>query len=258
MLILVIAQAFNQQGFSQNNGSKPLNSPYSLINSEQLCQIAQQITVKITGRESWGSGVIVLKNEHTYTIVTTAHILKQDESQYTIETQDGQSYQGLLISRFDNNKTDGYDLAVLQFQSLQHSYQVANLVQWQQLEQVMAGGFPQDTQKFFCTKLGQVSLQLEQSMEEGYQLGYFLDTRKGMSGCPILNQQGQVVGIHGWGEPLIFINHDLYLYRDGSRVSQSLNIPPEEALDLLSASGWAIPAEILPILYPDLVNFQDN
>ncbi|NEQ40525.1 MAG: trypsin-like peptidase domain-containing protein, partial [Okeania sp. SIO3I5] len=81
-------------------------------------------------------------------------------------------------------------------------------------------------------------------------IGYNLSIYNGMSGGPLLNNYGQLVGIIGMGEPIIFVNPDIYLYRDGSRVTDSLAVSPEQALDFLSSLSWAIPSETLVDLSP--------
>ncbi len=40
-------------------------------------------------------------------------------------------------------------------------------------------------------------MQLNRPLEEGYQIGYTNNIETGMSGGPILNQQGYLVGING-------------------------------------------------------------
>ncbi|HAJ64669.1 MAG TPA: serine protease, partial [Cyanobacteria bacterium UBA8543] len=79
-------------------------------------------------------------------------------------------------------------------------------------------GFPfamdwSDSMGFVLTT-GQVSLLLNRALVGGYQVGYTNEIQKGMSGGPILNRQGKLVGINGmhkyplWGDP--------YIYKDGS------------------------------------------
>ncbi len=67
---------------------------------------------------------------------------------------------------------------------------------------------------------GRVSLLTEKAIEKGYQIGYTNLIQKGMSGGPLLNRWGKVVGINGmhayplWGDP--------YIYEDGSQPSLDL------------------------------------
>lgn len=67
---------------------------------------------------------------------------------------------------------------------------------------------------------GRVSLLTEKAIQKGYQIGYTNLIQKGMSGGPLLNRWGKVVGINGmhayplWGDP--------YIYEDGSQPSLDL------------------------------------
>ena len=157
---------------------------------------------------------------------------------------------------FHHNQITGNDLAILQFNSLKN-YPIVSLAKWQKEERVMAIGFPMDVNVtsskkggLTCTKLGEVSKYLARPMRSGYQIGYKLTVFNGMSGGPLLNNHGQLVGIIGMGEPIIFVNPDIYLYKDGSRVTESLDISSEKALDFLSSLSWAIPSETLVDLSP--------
>ncbi|MBR8837247.1 MAG: trypsin-like peptidase domain-containing protein [Stigonema ocellatum SAG 48.90 = DSM 106950] len=217
------------------------------LSQKQLCDVAKLFTVKVIQGNSWGSGILVQKQGRQYTLVTNGHVLTQEKEKYTVETHDGKKYEAFVLVRFDHVKLTGADLAILQFNS-PTNYEVATLAKWTKGEKVMASGFASDAtnslfQRFMCTQVGQVSRRLEQSMQLGYQLGYFLSIRNGMSGGSLLNTQGKVVGINGMAEPAIFRNPDIYLYRNGSRVSESLGLPADKALDLLSNSSWAIPSE---------------
>lgn len=227
----------------------------------KLCQIAKLITVKVFNGNSWGSGVLISKQEPLkYSLITSGHVLDKEKEFFIVETPDGHKQSASILVRFDHGKQTGNDLAILQFDSPK-IYKVATLGQWSKSEEVMAAGFPvnvnssvKGSQGFICTRLGQVSRKLEQPMEQGYQLGYFITIRNGMSGGPLLNDKGKVVGINGMAEPAIFTNPDLYLYRDKTRVSESIELPPEQSLKLLANSSWAIPSDTIVYLSPRQLN----
>lgn len=239
---------------------KPVSSELSSkqLSEKELCNKAKLFTVKVLQGNFWGSGILVKKQGTQYTLVTNGHVLTREAESYTVETHDGKKHQAFVLVRFDHGKLTGKDLAILQFNS-PVNYEVATLTQWAEGEKVMAGGFPLDADPslprgFMCTQFGQVSRRLQQPMQNGYQLGYFLSIRNGMSGGPLLNAQGTVIGINGMSNPAIFINPDLYLYRNGARVSDSLGLPPDKALELLSNSSWAIPSEDIVYLSPNALN----
>lgn len=224
---------------------------------DQLCPIAKAITVKILDKEGWGSGVIIAKQGSSeYSVITNGHVLKGDGEFFTVETPDGRRHSASLLVRFDHGRKTGYDLAILQFES-SYPYQVANLSSWTQAEKVMAAGFPVepipsgvDAQGLMCTPVGGLSRKLAKPMQEGYQLGYLLNIYNGMSGGPVLNEKGCVVGINGMTQPAFLVNSDLFLYRDGRRVSESLDLPSDEAMKFLSSSAWAITAESIVSVSP--------
>ena len=226
------------------------------IAAKQLCQTAAKFTVKIISGDGWGTGILVQKQQNIYTLVTNGHVLKDKAEKFIVETGDGQQYQASLLVNFHHGQITGNDLAILQFNS-RKNYPIAGLAKWEKEERVMAVGFPTDVNLtnsnnggLTCTKLGDVSEYLAKPMQSGYQIGYNLTIFNGMSGGPLLNNAGQLVGIIGMGEPIIFVNPDIYLYKDGSRVTESLAISSEEALDFLSSLSWAIPSETLVYLSP--------
>ncbi len=226
------------------------------IAQKQLCQTAAQFTVKIISGEAWGTGILVQKQGNIYTLVTNGHVLKDKTEKFIVETWDNQQHQASLLVNFNHGQVTGNDLAILQFDSAEN-YPVASLAKWEKEERVMAAGFPIDVDitnsnngGLTCTKLSDVSQQLAKPMQSGYQIGYNLTIYNGMSGGPLLNNRGRLVGIIGMGEPMIFVNPDVYLYKDGSRVTESLAVSPEQALDFLSGLSWAIPSETLIYLSP--------
>jgi tetratricopeptide (TPR) repeat protein len=165
----------------------------------QLQMLARQMSVKIEGQSS-GSGVIIARQGQTYTVLTCAHVIaNQDE--YTLITPDGKkhSVDYKLVRKFANN----IDLALVTFNS-DSNYQVAEMGRSNTLPvgaPIYVAGFPlqnagTNLQPFQFSK-GQLIAQTTQPISRGYTLAYLNNTLAGMSGGPVLNQQGQLVGIHG-------------------------------------------------------------
>ncbi|MFN5873242.1 MAG: tetratricopeptide repeat-containing serine protease family protein [Aphanizomenon sp.] len=123
---------------------------------------------------------------------------------YQIVTPDNQRYQlnYQTVKRLDNN----IDLAILQFTS-KKDYQVAkigNSDEVKRLINVHVAGFPRQTggvrKSIYDCRSGRVIDNLPENIDSGYNLFYDNPTLGGMSGGAVLNDQGEVIEIHGQGE----------------------------------------------------------
>ncbi len=153
-------------------------------------EVAQQITVRIDGANT-GSGVIIERQGSNYTVVTNWHVV-QEKGNYTVYTQDGKQYTISQIKRLPN-----VDLAVFQFTSNQN-YQVAQKGDSDQVtlgKSIYVAGYPQGTSDLQFLA-GSIS-SLVRNPKDGYALVYTVNAFPGMSGGPILDEQGKLVGIHG-------------------------------------------------------------
>lgn len=220
------------------------------LTNEEMCYLAESITVRIlsTDRLVQGSGTLVYKQVQgqgwRYGLLTNAHVVLEKNS-LIIQTQDDRSYPAQVIHSFARSSS-GDDLALLQFDS-PVTYNLAILGTGSSLksgDSVLSAGFPllaePSNSRGFACMAGSVSLVLDREMRQGYQIGYYVDVQKGMSGGPLINSQGEVVGINGkHSHPLPFGtgNQNPYEYKDGTLVSQSQ--------ELLESSSWAIPIERL-------------
>lgn len=193
---------------------------------------ARQITVKVLTGDQWSSGILIRRQESTYTVLTNQHVLRVGQP-YRVQTVDGKVYAAVARPR---GGSTNQDLATLTFQS-ERDYEIASLGTSRSLPAgtpVFAAGFPIEGASGFVFTTGQVSLMAPKALEGGYQLGYTNRIAKGMSGGPVLNRQGEVIAINGthadplWGNPYRFI--------DGSK-------PPVHLHQTLFESSWAIPVE---------------
>ena len=211
-------------------------SPTS-ISAQQLHSLAQSITVKVFAGNSWASGVLVNRNGTTYGVLTSEHLLL-NEKQFRIQTSDGRFYPARLV---DDTKLNSYDLRQLVFESDSAVYEVASLKPKSTLslnEEVFAAGFSSEAMAAgstgFVVAPGKILLLPQKTLRGGYQIGYTNRVEKGMSGGPLLNARGQLIGINGmdkyplWGNP--------YVFQDGS----SPSIEQQEKMRQLS---WAIPVK---------------
>ena len=222
---------------------RPVNSASiaKTLSSQQIQQLATNITVKIFNTNNQGSGVIIAKDGQTYTVVTNAHVIKNQQT-YQIQTPDGQLHQTKIISR--GNSLEGNDLAFLEF-SASETYQVISLSPNPNIKEnqsVYASGFPEETTGLAINP-GKISLISSKPFIGGYQIGYTNEIKLGMSGGPLLNQNGELIGINGLrSHPVL---NSAYAYQDGSK-------PTEERIERFREVSFAIPVKTLVLVAPNL------
>jgi S1-C subfamily serine protease len=172
------------------------------IDAYKIAEIAETITVIIRGPGSDGSGTIIARDGRTYFVLTAAHVV-QDISPG--EEADVQAFNKRLypINTRKIQKIDGTDLAVVQFtgdESFEPA-EIGNSENLGQLTTIYVAGYPlpdetQALQQAFQITKGDIS-GINTFSEYGYDLVYTNVTKAGMSGGPILNENGQLIGIHG-------------------------------------------------------------
>jgi WD40 repeat protein len=169
------------------------------LSSKQVNNIAKQITVRIDGTDK-GSGVIVKREGKVYTVLTNAHVLRK-KGKYTVQTQDDKIHD----INYQNAKflPNNIDLATFQFSS-DKTYTVGKLsdsdgVFWG--DKIYVTGYPVPDKQIAKPTLtflaGGISYILDDPYPSGYALVYNNPVKKGMSGGPVLNEEGEVVGING-------------------------------------------------------------
>jgi tetratricopeptide (TPR) repeat protein len=181
-----------------------LVQPYQKVVSQpatQLATTARQITVLIEG-QNLGSGIIIKREGNTYTVLTARHVVAIP-NEYTITTPDGHRTQ---VNYASVKTFPGVDLATLEFTSAAN-YTVAILGNSRTAPSgtaVYVAGFPAPTaaitQSIFNFTEGKITANAERPLADGYALVYSNNTLPGMSGGPLLNGSGEVIGIHGRGD----------------------------------------------------------
>jgi serine protease Do len=181
-----------------------LPSAARALPGSQVNDIAREVTVLIRGEQGHGSGVIIHKSGNTYYVLTADHVVRQKDN-FKLVTADKQAY---AIDYSKIKRLDGVDLAIVKFTS-DKNYPLAKIgaAKTTEGQDVFVSGWPSngavgnaaggELVRQFTS--GSISGFLPKSLS-GYSMIYTNVTRSGMSGCPVLDTAGRLVGIHGMGD----------------------------------------------------------
>ncbi|BCL34722.1 tetratricopeptide repeat-containing serine protease family protein [Nostoc sp. MS1] len=170
------------------------------LSAGEVNNIAKQITVLIQSKKPrYGSGVIIKKEGNTYTVLTAAHVVEVKDN-YEIVTAEGKRYP---LDYSSVKQLPGVDLAVVQFSSNQN-YNVAKIGNSDSSSEgttAYVAGFPAPTfainQSIYTFSNGTITANASKPLRDGYALVYSNNTSEGMSGGAVLNDQGELIAIHG-------------------------------------------------------------
>jgi S1-C subfamily serine protease len=212
---------------------------------ETLQQQIRSIGVKVLARgESLGSGILLDRSNGVYTVITNAHVIQSGTAPFQVQTPDGQIYVAALVAPPIGQTQD---LATLRFQSVDRTYHTAKRATTPIKigDRVWSAGYPLERRSDNQSNVdnwglmisrGTISQLLPKPLTGGYNIGYDNPIKKGMSGGPLLNQQGELVGINGvHADPLWDAPNTL---EDGSTVHRQLQ-------DQIDELNWAIPISVL-------------
>lgn len=209
----------------------------------RLQQQLRSISIKVLARgESIGSGVLLVRQQQVYTVITNAHVIQSASVPFQLQTPDGQIYAAALITPSTGQNRD---LSILRFHSRDRLYSPAKLATASPkiADRVWASGFPlnrsnRSEQKGSEPSIvsGQITQILPVAISGGYSIGSDRTISKGMSGGPLINQSGELIGINGvHADPLWEIPEVL---EDGSTVNDELQ-------EQINNSNWAIPIKFV-------------
>ena len=185
--------------------------------ARKVAQIADAIAVQVNrppgvpvGQAADGSGFIIKRDGNTYTVLTNDHVLNPSSGPKpaTIRTSDGQRHQ-ITGARSLGTYADGSnDLGLLTFSSSKQ-YPVATLgtsTQARLGSTIYVFGYPVNN------ALGRIaeartsafpkgiiwrSANTSSTNRGGYAMFYTAQTEGGMSGGPVFDLDGRVIGVHG-------------------------------------------------------------
>jgi WD40 repeat protein len=170
------------------------------LDPEQIANKAAEFIVKIDGVDSQGTGFIVRKNGNRYTVLTNEHVIR-NAGDYTITTNSngGRTYN---INSSQTRKLPGVDLAEIEFTASDY-YDVAELSDERTNSYgttIYAFGWTAARGSFKTRSLqllpGMITGNLGEG-RKGYTLASTLNQIPGLSGSPLLDKNGKVIGIYG-------------------------------------------------------------
>jgi tetratricopeptide (TPR) repeat protein/S1-C subfamily serine protease len=176
---------------------------------------ARQMTVRIEAGGENGSGVIIAKEGNSYYVLTAKHVVENPKTNKRLPNpkiitydQDIHNLTSTVVA------TGADDLAVIKFSS-NNNYPLAQLAEYNlnNTGLVFVGGFPArqninsplwqwqlNSGVAIDRELGQLATQNNESFSNGYDLVYSSVSYGGMSGGPVFDAEGNVIGIHGRAE----------------------------------------------------------
>ncbi|NMF65714.1 trypsin-like peptidase domain-containing protein [Brasilonema octagenarum] len=188
--------------------------------------IAKQITVRIDGANT-GSGVIINRQGNTYTVLTNEHVVRL-KGNYTLQTPDNRrySFNQSVVKYFP-----GVDLAVLQFTSTENyrKPELGNSGQVSEGTTIYVTGWADpdavSPERSYTFLPGGIS-RIVRNAKNGYAWVHTNPTKPGMSGGPVLDGQGRLVGVNG-----------LSLTNPGTGATDFFGIPINTYLTLAAKQG---------------------
>jgi tetratricopeptide (TPR) repeat protein len=223
-------------------------APAIALTSAEVNKIARSVTVRIVSPSGSGSGVLIRQDGKTYTLLTAAHVLANKTAVYEVITPDAQRY---TLDQKSIKAHAQADLAIAQFISTK-SYGVAKIAS---AEGIVEGapsyvaGFPAKTtamtESIYNFTTGEITAAPAKPFKDGYGLVYTNTTLPGMSGGPIFNAAGALIGIHGRADAKTELqdqqlNSQIYVKSGvnlGIPISALLSLVPKEKLTIAAASS---------------------
>jgi len=184
-----------------------ISQPAMAKTAKEVAKIAVPTTVRIDNtlsKDLGGSGVIIAKTGNIYTVLTANHVVESTNSEYSVYTSKGKTYSVKSVTRLPKS-ADDTDLAIITFESpeKQSVAAISNSDKASIGSGIYIAGYPLSIEaggeREFEFTAGQISSR-PNSRAKGYTMRYDAVTRRGMSGGPVFDVNGRVIGIHGEGD----------------------------------------------------------
>lgn len=221
-----------------------ISQPVMAKTAKEVAQIAVPTTVQINNTLSpgdSGSGVIITKKGKTYTVLTANHVVKNPNAEFMIRTSKGKEHKVTDVKGLRNNES-GPDLAVVMFES-DEEYSVAPISNSDEAtigSGVYISGYPLPagggTEREYAFTNGQV-INTRSSNDQGYTMRYDAVTRRGMSGGPVFDVSGRVIGIHGQGDTVGTVRNEAGERQEELKTGFNSAIPINTFVGMVSQVG---------------------
>ncbi|MEL6912014.1 MAG: tetratricopeptide repeat-containing serine protease family protein [Cyanobacteria bacterium J06598_4] len=209
--------------------------------AREIAQIATETTVKIDNTLGipGGSGVIIAKQNNTYTVLTANHVVLNPNVGYIVKIK-GQQHAVNAVRSLKSET--GLDLAVATFESPQ-AYATATFGDSEYASvgsNVYVSGFPLsvdiDAKREHEFTTGMIT-SIREDAPEGYSMRYQALTRRGMSGGAVFDTSGNLVGVHGQGDVTGSVKNESSSIPEPLKTGFNAAIPIDNFVNSLALAG---------------------
>ena len=209
--------------------------------AREIAAIAIETTVKVDNTLGipGGSGVIIAKQNNTYTVLTANHVVLNPNVGYIVKIK-GQQHSVSAVKSL--KEETGLDLAIATFNSPQ-AYATATVGDSEYASvgsNIYVSGFPlavdinAEREHEFTT--GMVT-SIRENAAEGYSMRYQALTRRGMSGGAVFDTSGRLVGIHGQGDVTGSVKNESSSIPEPLKTGFNAAIPIEKFVGSVALAG---------------------
>ena len=223
------------------------------LDRSTLAAYADRLTVQVWGAEGLlGSGTLLGRSSlGVGWILTNAHVVRGSTPPLQVRLSDRSVHSATWVKSYSFG---GADLAVLQVANFPEAANLTPTIAPLPLQTpssypLFAAGWTGGNDYYPSWQFapGQLSYRLTQSLEGGYQFGYSSPIEKGMSGGPVLDAWGHLVGLNGQGKPLWAMDN---YYEDGT-------LPEPWMQELIDRFSWGIPSDRFMVVWKE-ANFSQH